>query len=117
MTKIERLFRLSLSFAIITSCTVQAAIAKAGYEGPEQTGGITITEAGRDAAGQRIYDLKAEGADVIDLLKRLFSRAGVNNYEISPEIRQSVTFSMKGATANELINKVGAATTPPLVIQ
>lgn len=117
MKRTECPSRLSLLFAIIAFGTLPAVSARAGYDGPEQTGGISITEAGRDASGQKIFDLKAEGADVIDLLKRLFSRAGVNNYEISPEIRQSVTLSMKGATANEMINKVGASTSPPLTIQ
>jgi hypothetical protein len=91
-------------------------IVSCGLPAVAQAPGLTITGSGRSANGKPLFDLKAENADVIEVLKQLFSRARLGAYEISPEIRQSVTFSAKGATADELIDKVRNSTTPPLNI-
>lgn len=110
MNKLLGPLRLALLFTILTL----AAFASAAPW--EQGSAATITPAGRSVAGKQLFDLKADKADVLDLLKQLFAKAGVRNYEISPEIRQNITLSASAATADELIEKVRSATVPPVNI-
>jgi hypothetical protein len=107
--------RLTSPFGLILFFIVMAVSVPAPSRA--QVAGLTLTEAGRNASGRPLYDLKAEKADLVDVLKQLFQRAGIGSYEISQEVRQSVTLSAKGATADELIDKVRGATVPPFNIQ
>lgn len=88
-------------------------------DGPAQgkTPGLTITEAGKSSAGRQLYNLKADGAYVVDVLKQLFAKAGINNYQISAEVTGSVTLDVQGVSADSLIDQVRSAMVPPLYIQ
>jgi hypothetical protein len=81
-----------------------------------QKAGFSIVETGKNADGKALYNVKADSADIADVLKAIFLKMGEPPYLIQENVRGTLNFSLKEATLDEILQGVQKASVPPIKI-
>jgi hypothetical protein len=78
--------------------------------------GIAITEEDKDPQGNRRISVTADGAEITDLLKKLFNKSG-DEYTIDQDISGPVDLKIRYLTFAEVYRRIAESAKPPLKIR
>lgn len=78
--------------------------------------GSIISESILDKDGKQRYNVIANSADLVQLLKDLFAKIGAQ-YAISQDVAGPVDLKRNNLTADEILKEVAGTASPPLVIE
>ncbi len=78
--------------------------------------GVAITEEEKDPQGNRRISVTADGAEITDLLKKLFNKSG-DEYTIDQDISGPVDLKIRYATFSEVYRRIAESAKPPLKIK
>jgi len=92
------------------------AIASPTEADPEEKRGTLVIESGKDVRGRTVYNLRAIGAEIQDVLKLLFSQIGAE-YAIDQDVKGTVSVTIKSATMEQVLQHVVDASQPPIRIK
>src|SRR5215831_8278059 len=103
----NRVIRIAASLALILAC---------GFDSSQAVkSGIAIVPNGTDSTGSKLYNVRADSAEITTLLKELFKITG-DQFTVDQDVAGPVDLNLKSATIQEVIKEVAKLTKPPLRI-
>jgi hypothetical protein len=81
-----------------------------------QSRGFSIVETGKDRSGRPLFSVRADNADIADVLKAVYGRMADVQFVIREDVRGTINFTLKDATLEQIVDGVKAAAVPPIKV-